>query len=125
GDAAPSPSPSPAPVPFPVPAPAPSPPPSGSNGVIVSVKPTNSWQGGAQIDITLTNNGAAKVCGATLKAQKDASTQIQSLWKLDNAGTDTYATPSFVQLAKGQSHTAGAVISGKTPSFSVVVTKAC
>lgn len=71
------------------------------------------------------NNGNDKVCSATVKMNKNGAT-VQSLWNLDAAGSDQYKTPSWVQLAKGQSHTAGAVVQGSgIPSFSVVSSQKC
>ncbi|KAI1710261.1 cellulase (glycosyl hydrolase family 5) domain-containing protein [Ditylenchus destructor] len=100
-------------------------PPSTGGSVTASVKVTNSWSGGAQIDINVTNNGNAQICGATLKIQKDSSTAVQSMWNLESSDGVNYLIPSWVKLSKGQTHTAGAVVNGNVPSFSVVSTKTC
>lgn len=92
----------------------------------MKVNTANSWAGGAQLDVIITNNGDKPVCSVTVKAQKDASTSFVSMWNLESKdGGATYTTPTWTNLAKGQSLSAGVVVNGKSPSFSVVSSKTC
>ncbi|KAH7706316.1 beta-1,4-endoglucanase [Aphelenchoides avenae] len=110
------------PSPAPAPAPVPSPPASGSGKVAVSVKQTASWNGGGQADIVVTNNGDAKVCGATLQL---SSGKIASFWNLVSSDNKNFTPQYQMNLAKGQSYTAGGVFEGAVPSFKVASTKNC
>ena len=119
---------SPSPSPVSSPSPSPSPSPSGGAGTpscTASIRVTNSWSGGYQAEVTITNTGTTPLNDWYVQWMFPPGHTITQAWNgtsMQNGPSAMIHAPSWKpNLAPGESATAGFLGSGSgTPTFSDV-----
>ncbi len=111
-----SPSPSPSPSSSPSPSPSPSPSSSASAGTCaLTSSVTNSWPGGYQLQLTVTDNGSAPVTGWTAGFMfADSAETISNSW-------NATVTQTGAQVSAGNASYNGSIAAGSSTTFGMTV----
>jgi len=102
-----------------------SPPPSGGSGCAATYAITNTWTGGFQADVTVTNNTPAVVNGWTVRWTLPGGQTISQLWNgtlsVDGGNVTVRNVSWNGSLGAGASATFGLIVNGGSPSIAPLV----
>nr|ABV54446.1 GHF5 endo-1,4-beta-glucanase precursor [Radopholus similis] len=102
---------------------------SGSGSVSAAVSRVNSWEGGSQVNVVLTNSGSSAICSVRFSVTIPSGTTVAGSWNMDPvSGTSQYNTPSWMQIAAGGNtgNQIGMTLNGSgTPTVAVASSSAC